>query len=365
MAVASHITAILLTVSVMRSSAAGPPTAWVKAGSGAQQMCAGATDACTSVETCTYHAYGPCGGASTPPIYIEGSITALAVIEGGSEAYLSDDTKITQLTPSPVVNNGYKGSEGDLTVTDSNGATIATYARMTAGAFYGSDPMVSGGFLGMAAYILQTGTLQTKMNNVDIPTAVGSATTSSQEVCIAELTAGACGTEITYTAGDYKFSLFGYTTGSNFQVDPAVTHVGFRTKMKLVGAAADLTINGDKTLSTIGTADVASITVTEQGGAKKQQTITFPNKYNTGPKSNLLVPQATKTVKIKVSDTGLGDQSIYVDYLFEKLTAADEYFIYDPDVRETTPSAHSASSAYHVAVFIPLVIAFVSGLVHF
>jgi hypothetical protein len=279
----------------------------------------------------------------------------MALIKGGSEAYLTDSSMISELTASTVANNKYVAQDSSLNAT-TNGVT-ATYARLQAGAFYG-NPATSGGFLGMAAYLAQTGSITTNTNSVLIPASPGSASVSSQDVCIAPLTAGACGPASTYDAGAYKFSLFGYTTGSSFTMPADVTHIGFRTKMALVGTAANLMINGDKTLSTIGSADVSYLTVS---GSGKTMTLTFPNQYNEGPTTALSTPEATKTVRIKISAVP-NESAIYVDYLFEKITVADRYFIYDPESKDTTGS--EVSKAYHAAMLFSLVTAFVSGLMH-
>merc|ERR1719277_2563616 len=130
--------------------------------------------------------------------------------------------------------------------------------------------------------------------------------------------------------------------------------------MKLVGSEADLMINGDKTLDTIGTTDASYLTITTKV-TKKQLTITFPNKYNEGMATTAAIalkPTATKTVKIKVSNVPNGTQEIYVDYLFETLTVTNKYFVYDPDAKDTTAAlaaaaaaGGTASEAYHVSMF--------------
>jgi hypothetical protein len=281
----------------------------------------------------------------------------MALIKGGSEAYLTDSTKVSELTASTIANNKYVAQDASLNAT-TNGVA-ATYARLQAGAFYG-DPTTSGGFLGMAAYLAQTGTITTNMNSVLIPTTPGQAAVTAYDVCVADLTAGACGPAATYEAGAYKFSLFGYSIGSSFTMPADVTHIGFRTKMALVGTSASLTINGDKTLQTIGSADVSYITVS---GSGKTMTLTFPNQYNEGPTTNLNTPEATKTVKIKISAVA-NQSAIYVDYLFDKITVANRYFVYDPESKETTGTGSEASKAYHAAMLFSLVTAFVSGLMH-
>lgn len=120
-------------------------------------------------------------------------------------------------------------------------------------------------------------------------------------------------------------------------MDPKVTHFGIRTKLALVGAEAEIRINSDfLTLDEIGSDDVKKIVVSEVAEGGRSVTIDFPAKYNVGvTPEGLMKPSATKDVKIKISKGPEGEQSIYVDYLFERFEKSLEYFIYDPTVTDS------------------------------
>jgi len=326
-------------------------------------MCAGLRNQCTDMQSCTYHAYGPCGGASAPPVYLEAHIVGSALVSNAA-TYLTDASQLTILTPSTVSNNGY------VTRDDSATSGSATYAFMTAGGFVGTNPSVSGGYVGMASYLLKSGTISTSTNSVIVPTSIGSGTVQSHNTCISPLTGGACGASRTFNQGDYKFSIYGYTTGSSYAVQSGVTHLGVRVKMSLVGAQANLIINGDKTLDTIGNADVTRLVLAMSNG--KSLDMTLPNEYNVGDTTpaGLATPTATKIVKIKVSRDPNNNMAIFMDYLFEMPTQANKYFIYDPTVTESVtqnpqpgPGTANYATARKPMLFAPLAVLWAACLV--
>ncbi len=90
--------------------------------------------------------------------------------------------------------------------------------------------------------------------------------TKSADACISPLKGAACGDPVSFTEGDMKYSLFGYTTGTAYDLNTlpikSITHIGFRTRYAISGVTSvKVTLNGDKDLDTIGMADVTSIAI--------------------------------------------------------------------------------------------------------
>jgi len=333
-------------------------------------MCVGIKNDCTDVSTCTYHAYGPCGNKTAPDIYFEGEIVGFALIKDASTYLTSPSENNPQVVnPSQIANNGYRHADKAKTYNN------AKYAFITAGAFYGENPAVSGGFLGMASYAMVSGSISTKYNSVLVPSAPGQAadTITESNVCISEVTNGACGADRTFNTGDFKFSMFGYTSGSSFSNPEGTKYYGIRTKMSLKGTSATVTLNDGVALDAIGSTDVTHLELKETAGDQRTLVIEFPLHYNYGDKVAAVdgaVPVlGTKEVKIRVSSAG--DGSIYIDYLFDtsELNVADKYFIYDPTVKEkgtagtaTTNAPSTVSGAFRMSMSIPLVVALVASL---
>ncbi|CAE8613994.1 unnamed protein product [Polarella glacialis] len=266
--------------------------------------------------------------AASPDFYLVGEVQSFAFISANDSAYL---TGIEELKGSAIPENKYRSIADDLTDGD------ATYARITAGQYVGDNPSESGGYIGMASYLLKNGTISTNENDFLVPDGPGQSTTTSKSACIAELntTTNTCGAALTYKTGDFKFSLFGFTTGSSFALPGGATYLGVRTKLTKKNFPADvaMTFNGKaKTLAgstAIGTSDVTSMELT---GNNRSLTIDFPQKYNVGniAGGEASTPTATKDVKIKVAAVDGDADSIYVDYLFgaADLQAAGKYFVY-------------------------------------
>ncbi|CAE8732560.1 unnamed protein product [Polarella glacialis] len=317
---------------------------WVKAGNGSQAMCAGVETDCNDAASCTRVAFGPCGGVASPEFYFQAEVHGFAFINTTDSAYL---TNMQELKGSAIANNNYRAIDSDLTAGD------ATYARITAGQYVGTDPSVSGGYIGMASYLLKKGTISINQNDFLVPDGPLKSTTTSKKACIAELntTTSTCGAALTYKTGDFKFSLFGFTTGSSFALPSGVTYLGIRTKLtkKNFPADVEVTFNGKaKTLAgltAIGTSDVTSVELT---GTNRSLTMNFPQKYNVGDITDVgeaSTPTATKDVKIKVAAVDGDADSIYVDYLFDAadFKAAKKYFVYDPTVSEVSTAVSTGS----------------------
>ncbi|CAE8586287.1 unnamed protein product, partial [Polarella glacialis] len=314
---------------------------------------------CSNAASCTRVAFGPCGGVASPEFYLQQEVQGFALIMANDSAYM---TNFSELSASVIANNTYRAIDGDLTLGD------ATYARITAGQYVGRDPSVSGGYIGMASYLLKNGTISTNVNDFLVPDGPELSTTKTKSACISELEmkfrkswTSTCGRALTYKTGDFKFSLFGFTTGSSFVLPNGVTYLGIRTKLtkKNFPADVEVTFNGKaKKLdgsTAIGTSDVTSV---ELAGTSRSFTINFPEKYNVGSigyDGYVSTPTATKDVMIKVAAVDGDADSIYVDYLFDAadLQAAGKYFVYDPTVSEVATVSTATASTTKNAVYDP------------
>jgi len=317
---------------------------WVEAGTGDKKICGGIKQVCEARPAdCTWHAFGPCpGDLKEPTAYISAKVIGMARISDAS-TYLTDNSKITMI----------KREENTIGYRDDTEVDEGTYkySFMTAGGFVGKGDNKA--YVGMAIYIMQSGSLSTDSNNVTVPEDYNESNTTQHEVCISDIENGACGAKRNFTAGDYKFSLFGYTDGDNWETATAYgfTHFGFRTEWRVEGAKAEVTINGDKTPDNIGHDDVKNVTLSR--GARAV-TVNFMEKYNIGTTSNAATwdPTDTKDVKIRISRKSNG--ALYVDYLFEVLDGDDQYFIYDPTVTATQgdePDSAAAEKGVFLALF--------------
>ncbi|CAE8602212.1 unnamed protein product [Polarella glacialis] len=285
-------------------------------------MCAGVETVCSNAASCTRVAFGPCGGVASPEFYLQQEVQGFALIMANDSAYM---TNFSELTASVIANNKYRAIDGDLTLGD------ATYARITAGQYVGDAPSVSGGYIGMASYLLKNGTISTNVNDFLVPDGPELSTTKTKSACISELdtATSTCGAALTYKTGDFKFSLFGFTTGSSFVLPNGVTYLGIRTKLtkKNFPADVEVTFNGKtKTLDGLTPISTSDVTSVELAGTSRSFTINFPEKYNVGSigyDGYVSTPTATKDVMIKVAAVDGDADSIYVDYLFD---AADLRF---------------------------------------
>jgi len=332
-------------------------------------MCAGYIEACTDMKSCSAIAFGPCVGNATKPLWALSSyVEGYAFIDAATYLTETDPTKYKIIDPAIGDNNGYR----DLNeVTDADGGK---YGYMQTGAVYGSMAD-AGAYIGIAWYFnTGTTTLKSNMNSfygattdnqarVDRGGSTIGAPIGPSEVCIAARTAaGACGANLEYAPGAIKFSMYGYTAGSNFSAKvvkgqngfPTVTsHHVCRTRVDAHGIQfTDIKLNGDKTFTSIGATSVSKITLIKPDGEGLD--LDFPTTYNIG-KDNLVVPDKTKTVMIKVSKVPDAD-AIFIDYLFEAddvmAQAAGNYFVYGSPVitakrgatTTPTPSATTTSA---------------------
>jgi len=320
---------------------------WTRAGT--TQTCAGIQIPCNSMATCTRVGVGPCNDTAVgPPFYITSEYVGMAFI-GSDTLYQTTSSEVKVVNPFQNDNNGYRDYN------DTN-----QYAYTMTGAYFGSNPNSSGGYIGVASFLMKNGRVSTNKNGfyyssvpgrarVDRSSSGGSqygAPDGPQEVCIAPKNGNACGSNITYTAGDYKFTIYGYTVGENYSTDtrpgsngfPSPTnYIGIRMKLTAVNLnnlTASFNANG-VSLDNLGTADVTSMSL---GSTRGKVSWAFPTKYNVGTDPN--VPAYTRDVKIKASAVAGSSTSLYLDYLFKSsdFTTKDVYFVYDPTTTaDSTP----------------------------
>jgi len=224
-----------------------------------------------------------------------------------------------------------------------------SYAYITSGLALG-DMETSGGFIGVASYLAKS-SVSLKHNSLKIYTKSGGVLTKEDKnVCITTVsgTPGVCnGPDRTFNPEDFKFSLFGYTSGSSYSPPPANGFLGFRVKYELYGAAATgFTVNGGSTIAANGDNDVTSLKVVLSDGGEIN--ISFETNYNigtttagteqvtsgTGLSATIIKAESTKTVKVKASVVPGSTNAIFLDYLFDgnDFQVADRYFVYDPSI---------------------------------
>jgi hypothetical protein len=287
------------------------------------------------METCTLHAFGACGGLDQPTTHFEAHVEALGLIED-SDSFLENPNEDALLTSSELANNLYREYDKDLRLGG------ATYSYFVNGAWYGPDPSVHGAYLGVASYVLQKGAVETNSTVFIAPKTPGSAETRFYEACVSGVDSDSCGSPRSFTAGSFKFSLFGVTSGSTFVATSGKALLVIRTMLRLRGLPASLTLNDGKTLDNIGSTDVTSLTVRQMASAR-QFKIMFPPTYNVGDATTggFAIPSATKGINVKVSRVPDASACFYIDYLFEMTSTRNTYFIYSPDVVDETKTSEN------------------------
>merc|ERR550514_2599863 len=141
----------------------------------------------------------------------------------------------------------------------------------------------SGAYVGIASY-LNTGTGPISSNENTFYVAGGpsdqahtprgdsnyGAPLGPYRVCVSDIdpSTGACGEARTFQPGDYKFSVFGYTAGSSFDLGESAvdgaTHVGVRTKLTAPVVPHTMTFNDGSigSLEMLGNTDVKNFKFT-------------------------------------------------------------------------------------------------------
>eukprot|EP00928_Gymnodinium_smaydae_P044120 TRINITY_DN29452_c0_g1_i1.p1 TRINITY_DN29452_c0_g1~~TRINITY_DN29452_c0_g1_i1.p1 ORF type:complete len:372 (-),score=27.39 TRINITY_DN29452_c0_g1_i1:97-1212(-) len=310
---------------------------WVKSSGKNLRICAGVERQCKAMPSCTIIAHGPCGSVSgdVPPHYFKSEIDSIGLIKGStSGAYLSDPKLVTRLSPSTIANNGYRQVQANQT----QGA--AEYAMVTNGAFFG-DPAVMGAFLGTNYMLIQQGSMST--NTLPILMGFpGSPEMGESLACISnEVVNASCGPARAFTSGNLKFSIYGITIGSKYELDPSVKYLAFRQVLSTVDFP-DYKIyfnSGAFDMTNVSTNDVHDIEFQESalnGGSIRMD---FPGNYIVGDiqlDSGMTTARAVRNVTIKAS-SGSSPRTINLDYLFSvdtDLNAKGKFFMYDPTVTE-------------------------------
>ena len=349
----------------------------------AKNMCGGIIDPCTSAEECTTVAYGPCeGDASSPTAYLKSHAVGMAFVDLDKYLACADPNSCNDMKVLSPTGLGYRDFSGAKTTTDGG-----KYAYSMTGNMFGANN--AGGYAGIASYI------NNGDKNIESPTNVVyvsdntarariqrddsmlGAPNGPYQLCITDTssTSGSCTNKATYKPGDYKFSIFGYTIGSDYATQvvagsngfPAgMDFLGVRMKLQAVGFKVnDVKVNGKKFSEHDINSEVNSLSLMHASGGIN---IDFPKKYNTGPTSasttTTFTVSATKDVKIRVHGVDGASQSLYIDYLFETagMTAANKYFMYDPTVTEVKSNDLKSSAAALSVYLVGSVAAILSTL---
>jgi hypothetical protein len=232
------------------------------------------------------------------------------------------------------------------------------YAYTMAGNIFGDMESV-GVYNGIASY-LNTGTkdIKTSFNSLYMATpnsntrvnrvadggSMIGAPIGPFDACIADVntTSGDCLGERVFKPSEYKFSVFGYAAGAQYDAAVKAGQNGFPAGMDKVGVRMKLFVVGLTELQ-VNRQDYdpskqnQDVTRLDFQGEKGGISIAFPTKYNIGTMEGLWVPMsAQKTVKIKLHGVNPETGMMFLDYLFDVETIkAGTVFVYDPTVAET------------------------------
>lgn len=353
---------------------------WAKSG----EVCGGIITNCNNAATCTETAVGPCKDATTGPAdYLKSDFVSLIFVKESD--YLTNSNSVKAVQPSGP---GYRDYSGKKTIA----GTEHKYSYVMTGNTFG-DMDVAGGYVGIASYLnVGSTTIETNRNDVYV-----SGSASSQGVARGDSDMGAplgpytvcitddtnCGGTRQFQTGEYKFSVFGYTSGSQYadDVKPGVNdfpvgmdHVGVRMKLSAVGFKLnELKVNGRSYDESKTNEDVTKFTIVHDDG---ELTATFPQKYNYGSNANAqddgtLIPvTGTKNVKIRMHGADAAAQTVFVDYLFDRsdLSTAQKYFMYDPTlvghiIKKDSVAASTGSISFLSLAMVPITSLLMSYLI--
>jgi len=358
-----------LAVLALTLPAANAAYSWVKG----TKMCAGIDLGCTDVETCSKTAIGPCEGDADPTAYLESKFGGMAFVNSGK--YLLPATGAAETTGATwkIVEPSGPGFRDFAEISD---GTDKKFAFTMVGNVMG-DTNTAGGYAGIVSY-LNTGTAALETNSafvfgastdnkdqVDRSTAKIPYSSSKYgapagpyEVCISDIAADkSCGAKRTIKPDDYKFSIFGSVSGSEYDAGVVAGKNGFpagmdkmavRMILKATGfEVKDLQVNGKSWDKSMVNEDVNSLFIMHDTGGLN---MVFPKKYNTGNMAGAVEDKplpnvATHNMQIRISDVDTTTQTVAVDYLFDtsKLTAGT-WFIYDPDVTEAAKGSKNPNA---------------------
>ncbi len=382
-----------LAVLALTLPAANAAYTWTKG----TKICAGIKVPCTDKATCSATAVGPCPDGKKPTAYLESQFEGLAFVN--SKKYLdaktgkvSSDAKTYKIIE--ATGPGFRDYKGEIKPADGG-----KFAFTMAGNVFG-DTNTAGGYAGLVSY-LNTGTTTLETNTVEVfgastgdvatDRSAGSDWSDSDKgapqgpykACISEIGADkTCGAKRSFKADEYKFSIFGSVSGTDYDTTvvagkgdfPAdMDKMGVRMQLKATGfAVKDLKVNGKSWDKSMVNDDVKSMFIMHESGGLNLE---FPKKYNTGPtagavKDKALANTGTHDMAIRISEVDTTAQTIKIDYLFDtSKIKKDTWFIYDPDVTEVAKGsadpnapATAAANTYTIAAATFSAVAAVVGL---
>lgn len=299
-----------------------------------------------------------CDIGSTPAEYVTMAVQNMILISGGDDAYLTDDSLLE--TVDRTANKEFATTE-----TIGNGNTFQAVMVNTGSLMGVVNPAGSYGFLGTASYLLTEGEMSYNTNNFKALGPIVDTPVDFNNVCVVGLEDGVCGAERTATPGTYKFSIYGYTAGEqweNFVTTNGFTHLGVRQSFDVsaMGAGVKVSVDGGEATSVdaIGTGNtsISSVNIT---GANTSLVINFEKKYIVGNSSTgQPVPMMTKDASIHCLSSS--STVFFIDYVFEiadYLNAGDGYFVYDPEVssgaQEIITVTDPDGGSYSVQMVLP------------
>jgi hypothetical protein len=336
-------------------------TDWSWTATSQNQLCAGIINNPSTRQEATAFAIGPCGqgGAATgPSAYLQSEVVGLSYVD--EDTYLTCASRGSCAADMKVISGSGLGYR-DYDVV--NGADGTKFGYTMTGNVCGDLDTV-GGYVGVASY-LNTGTkeIRTKTNRFYAATPTGPVDRVARGAsndgapagpftgCITEATNGACdGPDRVFKPSEFKFSVFGYLSGSSYNdtvvagqngFPAGMDHFGLRVKLSTVGFdASDLKVNNRTYTEAQTGEDVTSLSFAHERGGLH---LDFPTQYNIGSVGSMssgvdtvMDVEATKTIKIKVHGADSSGQFVYIDYLFETAGMGEgKYFIYDPTIQST------------------------------
>lgn len=358
----------------------------VNAAVGAGNICADGDSATPNIIKLGYKVPGT-NCATMPSTHIEDELQHMVTITGTNTAYLTPGNTETVSKIQEATGKGdYDKAQYQVfkeEVKEEPG--VGKYAYRMMGTFVGTvDKTGSYGFLGTAMYLMISGQATMRKNKFCIP---GDELASNEcgDICAVQndpTTDPDCkqnGRE--FKAGDFKFSLYGYTAGDAF-TPGTNTFLGFRKKVTFKDFAP-ASGNGTVSLMSSGTGGNKGTTYTLgalpangiQGVSdflvkgKASIKYTFPLWYNLGNTKTCTddkycpLDKASKQVHINLSNVAGESNAIYVDYLFDivDLSTKDRFFVYDPDVTAGPEGSDAAKADCTDCEAVPAAAAAASG----
>jgi hypothetical protein len=340
--------------------------------SSSKNICAGIKEPCTGFDECTTTYVGYCTSTSLVSPSIESHFKSLAAVNpdtfiGGYNVSAVYGTGFSNIPPSNFANNGYRDFSGNL-----NGDTGIAFTQT--GAFFGDQH--GGGYVGIASYFnAGNKTFSTNYNTFYVAGHADNTNNMSRvtrhdstlgapngpyEVCVSDVVNGSCGPARNYQPGQYKFSIFGYTDGDDWNntytgLVSQYSKLGVVMSYRLIGAnVTSLTFNDKQfTLDNLGNNNVENMALGINDDYQLEWH--FPTTYNLGyVKADVIPTEAnpvkfptpelgTKTVQVKAKrDT---DGNLMLVYLFDfaSFSKRNTYFAYDPDIQTTSTSSSTSS----------------------